>query len=51
MSQPKGEMEGDEDVDLDVEVDDEDMVKSNDDVVLTRKERVYWNWKRRKKLR
>ncbi|MCP4486376.1 MAG: hypothetical protein GY820_03515 [Gammaproteobacteria bacterium] len=61
VGQPKGssEVESDEDVDvdldldldLDVDLDDEDVVQSNGDVVLLRKERVYWNWKRRKKLK
>ncbi|MCP4486910.1 MAG: hypothetical protein GY820_06265, partial [Gammaproteobacteria bacterium] len=59
-SPPKdsSEAESDEDVDLDldVDVDSEDMVKdikdvvkSEEEVVSMRKERVYWNWKRRKK--
>ncbi|MCP4489174.1 MAG: hypothetical protein GY820_17955, partial [Gammaproteobacteria bacterium] len=55
VSPPKdnSEVESDEDVDLeldlDVDSDSEDVVKSEDEVVSTRIERVYWNWKRRKK--
>ncbi|MCP4489255.1 MAG: hypothetical protein GY820_18375, partial [Gammaproteobacteria bacterium] len=52
-SPPKNssEAESDEDVDLDldVDVDSEDMVESEEEVVSMKKERVYWNWKRRKK--
>ncbi|MCP4494303.1 MAG: hypothetical protein GY820_44435, partial [Gammaproteobacteria bacterium] len=52
------EAESDEDVDLDLDgdVDSEDvvkdikdMVKNEEEVVSMRKERIYWNWKRRKK--
>ncbi|MCP4474513.1 MAG: hypothetical protein GY821_08120, partial [Gammaproteobacteria bacterium] len=54
------EVESDEDVDLeldsdvdldskDVVKDIEDMVKSEEEVESMKKERVYWNWKRRKK--
>ncbi|MCP4474171.1 MAG: hypothetical protein GY821_06315, partial [Gammaproteobacteria bacterium] len=60
VSPPKdsSEAESDEDVDLDLDVDldSEDVVKDTTDVVKgdeevasTRIERVYWNWKRRKK--
>ncbi|MCP4488179.1 MAG: hypothetical protein GY820_12785, partial [Gammaproteobacteria bacterium] len=54
-SPPKdsSKVESDEDMDLELDLDgdsnSEDVVKSEDEVVSMSKERIYWNWKRRKK--